>query len=625
MDHDDPAGDSRVGHARSKPAPQVRRALSDPVGLSPESMTGIVSQRSSKGRARDMAPQHRERQLTDQLREAERTLNRKISEYESIHDDLQMRLDQASSELDATKREEKELRDNERVSHSQIQQLETEVAKLSQALEIARVSYTTLQKQYQDQLVASEGYRAKLRERDNALRTEREAAARVQSDGDKLGHKPERYKPRDAELEEAFAHALHVRSTLDAARKENLLLNETIDGLRLDLDELRSSVANGRSEPASSPTSTRSSGSGTLVEHARGFFDSPPAYMTNSELKNADLSGGANFQRNTIQNVDSKSEYEMQIAALVEKARIDLFGEAGLADPEPGVRASAPTALLGSGVLPHTRLEGGIFKNFGNISGSHIEAPTIMPVIAPGAQVRDITITQTNAALDILVQAQQAYNDLRSICVHARYSAANTPAPCPAGTRVIIIEDIIQRLADTTKTQQVIYLGGSPDFDYSSIAKSIAQKLAARGTLAASFFFSSRVSGRGEASALPLALAYQLGQYSAKFRAELGLRLLADPQLMYDDPTHQLDRLVINILNTLEQSKIHWVICLDALDVCVDGDVQTVIRWLEEYPLPRYVRLLLTGGSPMVPDCLASGSRKGMACLLELNGLDEIL
>ncbi|KAF7324535.1 hypothetical protein MKEN_00494400 [Mycena kentingensis (nom. inval.)] len=742
----------------------------------------------SHGSTGDPSPQDRvealqraNEMLGYKLREEERTLQVKMSEHESTHEDMQMRLEEVSNELGAAKREEKELRSNERANRGQIATLETEVAKLTRALDNARMGYANLQKQYQDQLVVSERYRIDLRERDEALRLEREAAERVQLDVHKLEAEEEQYVTRIVALEEELALAQQAQNALDEQRKENMLLKETIDRLRFDLDELRSSGASGRPETASSTisrslgaelaenmrdwggwkdeedgarvipggdeeeddadgddvvqtiltrrgrkgpsvvqpeleerreysdaatqldaelfyassgmqTETASSPRDPGIDHGRvqAFPDSPPAYIHEYELtpeekadhesetlkkhhpgmdtmpssvssntmdewvavkKNLGVSctvidkifetstvtlpNGANAQSDdsleesgheSKQSLARSSELEFRVAALSDKARIDLFGKEPPVDAELNgqVPASAPAALVGSGVLPHTRLDGGIFKNFGNISGSHIQAPTIMPVIAPGASVRTITITQTNAALDIHIQAQQAYNDLRALCIHARYSAANTPLPCPPGTRVKIIEDIIHQLTDPAAPHQIIYLGGSTDFDKSPVAKSIAQKLAQRGTLAASFFFSARVAGRGEASVLPLALAYQLGQYSAKFRAELGLRLLEDPQLMYDDPPLQIATLVISILDSLEHSKIPWVICLDGLDICLQGDAQMVMRWLEEYPLPPFVRLLVTGGTPVLEDCLSSGPLKGITCLLELEELDAM-
>lgn len=94
-------------------------------------------------------------ELSRKLMEAERSLQSRLADHESELEDMQSRLEEARSELSATKREEKELRSKERQNFTQITALESEIAKLQKSLDNARASYTSLQKQYQEQCGSS--------------------------------------------------------------------------------------------------------------------------------------------------------------------------------------------------------------------------------------------------------------------------------------------------------------------------------------------------------------------------------------------------------------------------------------------------------------------------------------
>lgn len=108
-------------------------------------------------------------ELGRKLVDAEKTLQNKLTQHEYELEDMQSRLDEMRSELSATKREEKELRSKEvgllltdtiaivdntiiqRQNSTQIGALELEISKVTKALEHARSTYTSLQRQYQEQ------------------------------------------------------------------------------------------------------------------------------------------------------------------------------------------------------------------------------------------------------------------------------------------------------------------------------------------------------------------------------------------------------------------------------------------------------------------------------------------
>jgi len=126
-----------------------------------DSSLGLVLDRSTASSTASMEPLERlealqrvNADLGKKLVEAERTLQRKLSDHESELEEMEARLEEAKSELSAAKREEKELRNKERSNQTQIVALESEIAKVQKTLDNSRTMYNSLQKQYQEQLRA---------------------------------------------------------------------------------------------------------------------------------------------------------------------------------------------------------------------------------------------------------------------------------------------------------------------------------------------------------------------------------------------------------------------------------------------------------------------------------------
>ncbi|KZV94691.1 hypothetical protein EXIGLDRAFT_672787 [Exidia glandulosa HHB12029] len=207
-------------------------------------------------------------ELMRRLNESERHMQTQIAEQEAEFETLESRLSEAQHELQHVKREEKELRHKERGNTTQISMLETEIAKLQRHLDTARVGYQSMQRQYQDQMAATEALR-------NALRTKE---AEVQHAADVAAHHLSEARRHAAAREAADAQAAQLEDELQVAREtaqsvleqknENVMLRETIERLKLDLDELRSN----RSEPSRSgsrpATVSRTLGAELLIQLA---------------------------------------------------------------------------------------------------------------------------------------------------------------------------------------------------------------------------------------------------------------------------------------------------------------------------------------------------------------------
>ncbi|KAJ7614110.1 hypothetical protein FB45DRAFT_842656 [Roridomyces roridus] len=181
--------------------------------------------------------------LIKKLSDTERTMQRKLAEQEAEFDDLQIKLEETRNELSAAKREEKELRIKERTNSAQISVLEAEVVKVTKQLETSKASYNSLQRQYLDQCASSEKYRNELREREEYVRSLRESASLTQIEIARFSKEHEAYEERIASMERELGVAQQAHVQLDEQKQENMLLKETIDRMRYDLDELRSSTA----------------------------------------------------------------------------------------------------------------------------------------------------------------------------------------------------------------------------------------------------------------------------------------------------------------------------------------------------------------------------------------------
>ncbi|KAJ7441951.1 hypothetical protein B0H11DRAFT_1823594 [Mycena galericulata] len=199
--------------------------------------------------------------LARKLADTERMMQRKLAEQEAEFEDLQVKLEETRNELSAAKREEKELRSKERQNSTQIGALEAEVVKVSKQLEVSKASYNNLQRQYMDQCASAEKYRNDLREREEMVRSLRDAAGLTQIEIARYAKEHETYEERIAQMEKELAVAQQAHAQLDEQKQENMLLKETIDRMRFDLDEMRnnsSAAAAGGSSGQSSAANTMS-------------------------------------------------------------------------------------------------------------------------------------------------------------------------------------------------------------------------------------------------------------------------------------------------------------------------------------------------------------------------------
>ncbi|EJD49563.1 hypothetical protein AURDEDRAFT_84647 [Auricularia subglabra TFB-10046 SS5] len=216
-------------------------------------------------------------ELMRRLSEAERHMQNQIAEQELEFQQLESKLSEAQQELHHAKREEKELRHKERGNAAQIGLLEQEVSKLQRAIDTARVGYQTMQKQYQDQTAAAETLRNALHAKEVEVQRAAEMASLHLSEARRHAAAREAADAQAAQLEEELSIAREAMQSVLEQRSENALLRETIERMKLDLDELRANRAPSRDSSRPS-TVGRTLGAELLVQLAdaerRRFLES---------------------------------------------------------------------------------------------------------------------------------------------------------------------------------------------------------------------------------------------------------------------------------------------------------------------------------------------------------------
>ncbi|GAA5980846.1 hypothetical protein JCM10908_003889 [Rhodotorula pacifica] len=178
--------------------------------------------------------------LAKKLKDNESRFHASASQFESEVADLEGQLEEARSELHAKRREEKDLRSVEKEHLQQIGLLEGEVAQLNKSLERSREAYETMKRSYTSTCDEADRLRTLVaelrRENRNAEETIQGHSLQVQQferDHDRLQQAVDK-------LESELASARQAQDALENQKQENLLLKETIDKLRFEIEEMQS-------------------------------------------------------------------------------------------------------------------------------------------------------------------------------------------------------------------------------------------------------------------------------------------------------------------------------------------------------------------------------------------------
>ncbi|THG97523.1 hypothetical protein EW026_g4492 [Hermanssonia centrifuga] len=228
-------------------------------------------------------------ELRRKLVDAEETLQRKLSEHESDLESFQQRIEEMKAELSSTKRQEKELRAKERTNSTQISALEVNVAQVTKSLENARQAYTNLQTQYTEQCNESQRYRELLLQRDDEFRGLKDANSLQILELKKWEDEANNWQLQIKHLEDELTQAQVAQAALDEQKQENMMLKETIDRMRFEMDEMRTAAASGNAGSGTASlrgTASKSLGAELLSKMKDGVWEmeeSPEAEQEEEE------------------------------------------------------------------------------------------------------------------------------------------------------------------------------------------------------------------------------------------------------------------------------------------------------------------------------------------------------
>lgn len=203
-------------------------------------------------------------------------------------------------------------------NQTQISALEAEISKLQKGLENSRASYQSLQKQYQEQCAESERYRFSLRRRDTEVKEYADAAALHAVESDKWNKEQQGLEDRISQLTVDLELAQQAYSSLDDQRSENMLLKETIDRLRFEMDEMRNNAANALEQSKDGVAGNAASVGKTLgAEMVRAGVDpnAPPP------PERAEQEEGSEDETIVDEIIDRESDDDEYIQTVITKTR----------------------------------------------------------------------------------------------------------------------------------------------------------------------------------------------------------------------------------------------------------------------------------------------------------------
>jgi NACHT domain len=181
----------------------------------------------------------------------------------------------------------------------------------------------------------------------------------------------------------------------------------------------------------------------------------------------------------------------------------------------------------------------------------------------------------------------------RAIC--AGYTSGDRNQ-CLEGTRTAVLQEIEDWEADDTDTP-IYWLKGLAGCGKTAIARTVAERSAAKGRLVGSFFCSRDFDDRRDLHLIFLTLAHQLAHHPSQpttFRPALAQAIRFSPDIRHDKLEVQFEKVIIGPLESIETP---ITIVIDALDECKDKEpVSQFLKALARHMNKiRNVKFFITG------------------------------
>jgi len=182
----------------------------------------------------------------------------------------------------------------------------------------------------------SEKYRNLLRSRDQEIKDYQEAATLQNIEINKYIKEHDNYEERIAILEGELSIAQQAHAQLDEQKQENLMLKETIDRMRYDMDEMRNNAASaamggtgssGQSSAAN--TMSKSLGAELLGQMTGAQWEKMKGTQWGIEDENGEDGGEGESESGQVIALDSEGEEtegeDVVQTIITRKKRVSLF------------------------------------------------------------------------------------------------------------------------------------------------------------------------------------------------------------------------------------------------------------------------------------------------------------
>ncbi|KAJ8457111.1 hypothetical protein ONZ51_g11723 [Trametes cubensis] len=180
------------------------------------------------------------------------------------------------------------------------------------------------------------------------------------------------------------------------------------------------------------------------------------------------------------------------------------------------------------------------------------------------------------------------------------HSESSVHVPCHENTRKEVLAELCswlqpedprpEQTGPAPLNRPILWLHALAGSGKSTIALTVADRWE-RGNLLGASFFCARDGDRSNINTIFRTIAYQLAFHSSAFREHLTMILETHPDLYSSSPTRQLEKLIVEPLETLradvkgkEAYPTRVAIIIDALDECTDtAAVSVVLKSLASY------------------------------------------
>ena len=163
----------------------------------------------------------------------------------------------------------------------------------------------------------SEDLRNTLRRKDEEIRSCRENLSLQQTETSKFLKENEAYEERIVLLEQDLALAQQAQTSLDEQKQENLMLKETIDRMRFDMDELRATLASNAPTAGSGGSSAPGSVSRSLGAELLGKMKNGSGWIDDDD----EADEAATLKELGIEDLDGNTDDEDIVQTIITRKK----------------------------------------------------------------------------------------------------------------------------------------------------------------------------------------------------------------------------------------------------------------------------------------------------------------